>query len=334
MLAADPRRPADVGLFTSTALFGQPGLYPDGPPMAPAAGEPMGWDPAGDVVADVGGTAASRWFGDPSLRSRCGDPAVAAAVALLAATVAAPLVEAFAGGALPVTALALGEPDSPGRVVGPVAGGDPGHRVVNRRYRAEHPGLVVASLAHALLWSGPGAGHDEEATLHLVGAVAHLQLVDRQPALAHTGTELARRQNSVALSVLTSRHPGDDRVSVVAPDGPGTLPGGDPAMDTPDFWSIPFGPPSASPVPAPALLAPVVAAMAGGPVGSAGAYGPGLAAELSASGLAGALPTGSQLRVAVALGLVGVDDLAAAAGMDRVQAAQRFGVADAAARPS
>ena len=40
VLAAPPRPPRDPGLFTSNALFGEPGIYPDGPPMEPAAGDP------------------------------------------------------------------------------------------------------------------------------------------------------------------------------------------------------------------------------------------------------------------------------------------------------
>src|SRR6185369_17636224 len=80
----------------------------------------------------------------------------------------------------------------------------------------------------------------EEVVLHALVALVHLQLLARTPALAHTGTELARRQNSLAITLLNSRHPGAAEISVRAPDGPGTIPGGAPSMQTPDFWSIPF----------------------------------------------------------------------------------------------
>ncbi len=39
VLAAPPRVPRQAALFTSDVLFGEPGIYPDGPPMAPATGD-------------------------------------------------------------------------------------------------------------------------------------------------------------------------------------------------------------------------------------------------------------------------------------------------------
>ncbi len=134
---------------------------------------------------------------------------------------------------------------------------------MNERYRAEVPTLLAGSLAHDLLWSGPGAGQYEEVVLHALVALVHLQLLARTPALAHTGTELARRQNSLAITLVNSRHPGSADIAVRAPDGPGTIPGGAPAMQTPDFWSIPFV--SGTPVAAgaPALLGEVLARATG-----------------------------------------------------------------------
>jgi hypothetical protein len=95
---------------------------------------------------------------------------------------------------------------------------------------------------HDLLWSGPGAGHAEETVLHALGAYVHTQLLARAPALATARTELARRQNSVTITLLNSREAGVSTITLVAPRGPGTVPGGAPAMQTPDFWSVPFGP--------------------------------------------------------------------------------------------
>src|SRR5262249_7267616 len=142
-----------------------------------------------------------------------------------------------------VQSIGLGHTAGRGRVVGPAADDDgaaTSGRVVNDRYRAEHPALLAASLTHDLLWSGPGAGQYEECMLHALGAMVHVQLLAIAPRLASLGTELARRQNSLAITLLNSRHPGAADVSLIAPDGPGTIPGGAPAMQTPDFWSIPF----------------------------------------------------------------------------------------------
>ena len=40
-IADPPGVPADISRFTSNDLFGQPGIYPGGPPMQPAAGAPL-----------------------------------------------------------------------------------------------------------------------------------------------------------------------------------------------------------------------------------------------------------------------------------------------------
>src|SRR6185503_13464792 len=44
LLARDPCPPRNPNLFTSNTLFGEPGIYPGGTPMEPAAGSPMSDD--------------------------------------------------------------------------------------------------------------------------------------------------------------------------------------------------------------------------------------------------------------------------------------------------
>ncbi len=206
--------PADLARFSANVLFGQPGIYPDGPPMAPAAGH------------------------------RHSDASIELAMVELAGTVGEPVLDAWVAGTTPVDRIVYGEPASPGRIVGPPAVPDaadaPATRVVNRRYQAEDARLLLPSIVHDLLWSGPGAGHAEETVLHALGAYVHAQLLARDPGLASTGTELARRQNSITITLLNSRRPGSAVVTLDAPDGPGTIPGGDPKMQSPDFWSVPF----------------------------------------------------------------------------------------------
>ena len=209
LLQGPPRVPTDIARFTSDALFGEPGLYPEGPPMRPATGH------------------------------RHSDAAVEDVVVQLVGTVGEPVFEAWCAGRTTVHRLAYGTPTAPGRVVGPDAAGA---RVVNERYRAEDPRLLLPSIVHDLLWSGPGAGHAEEALLHALGAYVHAQLLARDRALADLGTELARRQNSLTITLLNSRVPGSGTITLLAPGGPGTIPGGAPQMQTPDFWSVPFAP--------------------------------------------------------------------------------------------
>jgi hypothetical protein len=145
-------------------------------------------------------------------------------------------------------------------VVGPPAdaASDDATQVVNERYHAEHFALVTPSLAHALLHNPTGAGQFEEAFLHALLAMVHLQLLAAFPELGEQRTELARRQHSLAITLFNSRRPHDDRIRLVAPDGPGTIPGGDPALQSPDFWSIPFTSGAPRPSPAPAALAGVL----------------------------------------------------------------------------
>jgi len=321
VLARPPRPPRDPGLFTSGVLFGQPGLYPDGPPMAPAAGpRPDEATLRAELASFAAAGGADAAVLDEQMRAladRCPEPLPRAALAVLATTVAAPLVAAFPARTTPRT-MSVGAPSSPGRVVGPaLGGGTPRERVVNERYVAEHPASVAPSLAHDLLWSPDLAVHAAETLLHALNAMVHLQLVARVPALAHRGTELCRRQNSLAITLCNSRQPGSERIELVAPDGPGTLPGGDPALDSPDFWSVPFAPPgdAAPPEVVRALAAEVFEPLVeeGGflqPLAFSEDWGRWFGARLSASWL----PPVDQLRAALALGLVLPADAADAAG--------------------
>ncbi len=228
-LARPPQVPADVARFTSEVLFGEPGIYPSGPPMRPAAGHEHS------------------------------DAAIEEVMLELVGTVGEPVFEAWCAGRTTVRRLTYGTPTAPGRIVGPDA---TGARVVNDRYRAEDVRLLLPSIVHDLLWSGPGAGHAEEALLHALGAYVHAQLLARDATLADLGTELARRQSSLTITLLNSRRPATATITLVAPDGPGTIPGGAPTMQTPDFWSVPFGPVAADGAPIAPEVRAVVAAIA------------------------------------------------------------------------
>jgi hypothetical protein len=253
ILAEPPCPPADVDRFTSNTLFGEPGIYPQGAAMSPARMPPMTADAVRAAALDVVATApgpATRTIDDPVLTDAAPDLAIRAALVCLTGTIAAPLLDAFPHSTT-VRHLGWGQPASPGRVVGPTPDDDPAVRVVNERYRAEHPATLAPSLAHDLLWAPDTAVQSCDAFLHALLAMVHIQLVARRPDLADLGTELTRRQNSLAITLLNSRHPGDHRISLVAPDGVGTIPGGAPDLQSPDFWSIPFAPDGDADAPAP-----------------------------------------------------------------------------------
>ncbi len=183
-LAAPPRPPRDVDLFSSNTLFGEPGIYPQGTPMTPATGPPVTTDRAVAALVAVGLDGAAARLADPELVARVPDAGPRAGLLALSLTVAAPVLDAFLAGTSAVDTVGIGVTASPGRIVGPAADGGPGERLVNERYRAEEPTLLAGSLAHDLLWSGSAAGQYEEATLHALVAVVHLQLVARAPGLA------------------------------------------------------------------------------------------------------------------------------------------------------
>ena len=73
LLAAAPRPPRDPGLFSSNPLFGEPGIYPDGPPMVPATG-PAVDDAGARPSSRVSVPATTSSNASPSRRSSCGVP--------------------------------------------------------------------------------------------------------------------------------------------------------------------------------------------------------------------------------------------------------------------
>ena len=342
VLSRPPRAPVDVDLFSSNTLFGQPGIYPAGSPMVPATAQ------AGDagsdgtraavrsqlqrVLSTLAGPASieallARY--DGALAVAVPDDGVRAAVTLLGATIAAPVLAAFPD-RTEVTTLRFGVSASAGRVVGPPADradrSDVGHgRVVNDRYRYEHPALMAPSLAHDLLWDPGMQGHAAETLLHAVAAMVHLQLIAADPTIARAGTELARRQNSLAITLLHSRSPGSHRIALCAPDGPGTIPGGAPGMQTPDFWSVPFAPvgdDESTPL-IDALLTSLTDGAGGDdrPAKLAEASGPWFSRHLEDRWL----PVRSQVRASVALGLLDLADIATEAGASVGEMAVAFG---------
>ena len=245
MLQSPPAAPVDVSAFSSNTLFGQPGIYPDGPPMSPASGDPVD-DRAAHALLDQlldpeHASLAHGRFDDGELRERVPDAVVRVALLLLAGGPASPILEAFLAGATPVLRLGVGPTAGEGRVLGQERGdGDAGRRVLNERYRAEHPAVVAPSVAHALCHHGELASNAEEATLHGVLGAVHTWLLAGTPALGALRSELARRQASLTITLLNARAPGAPTASIRCPDGPGTIPGGNPALQCPDLWSIPF----------------------------------------------------------------------------------------------
>ena len=216
-------------------------------------------------------------------------------------------------------------------MVGPAPDGPDGARAVNDRYAAEHPAVLAPSLAHDLLWSGDGHDQYEEATLHAVLAMVHLQVIAASPWIAHLGTELTRRQNSLAVTLANSRHPGSAAMAVRADDGPARSPGATPRCRPADFWSIPFAGGPVTDRPAPPALAEVLGRRRRRPraVPSPLRYDRALDGFLANDLGRGWLGVAEQLRRLIALGLVSVDDVADASGLGTDAAVRAYGLAAA-----
>jgi hypothetical protein len=246
--------PRDSSRFT-------PDLYPSGMPLEPAAGPPATDEQIeasfvtflrthlGSNQARIDATIAK--FRDPEVALVLPDAGVRAGLLSITGTLGDPFIDPFLAGELAVNRLTYGEPIEAGLVVGRAAGAPLSERVVNRRYQAEPFALLAGSLLHELLRHEPVVSDDEETMLYALAAAVHLQMISRTPALAGT-SELARRQNSIALALLCSRSAGSSTVRLIAPDGPGLVPQGPldrSASDVlasdaspPDFWSLSFVP--------------------------------------------------------------------------------------------
>ena len=336
LLAAPPRPPRDPSLFTSGLRFGVPGIYPQGSPMEPAAGPPIDEADAHRIITDLvplrdpGALDRSlALLDDPDVVGRIPDPAVRAALALLVPTIAAPLVVSFLDRTSPVETIAMVDMPDSSRTFGPIAGGGRGDRALNGRYAAEHPLAIAPSLVHHLGWLATGDRY-EEVLLHGLLAVVHLQWIAAIPGLALTNTELTRRQNSMALTLANSRRPGAIHPSMRADDGPGVIPGGDPALSTPDLWSVPLARESASGAAVPAAVVATFAAAVADPatIPAHLAYDDELA-DLATIELAGPHLTDHRLlRSTYALGMLDPDELVATTGLDLAAVLELLDLAD------
>src|SRR5262249_5466722 len=88
VLARAPVVPAQIDRFTANELFGGPGSYPDGTPMAPAPGGALDDSAARAALVDAGLCEAASRFDDPELAARVPDAGPRAGLAALVGTVA------------------------------------------------------------------------------------------------------------------------------------------------------------------------------------------------------------------------------------------------------
>ncbi|CAB4904396.1 unannotated protein [freshwater metagenome] len=245
VLRLAPSVPSNLSLFSSNTLFGQPGIYPEGPPMHPAVGptldEHQGAALLRELLEPETAEEMVEFFTNSELLDRVPDPSLRAALLLLGGGPAEAVLRAFLNNQTAVKRLGIGLPNGEGRVIGSeIDEADPSRRVLNLRYKSEHPAAIAPSLAHALCHHEGLASNAEEATLHGLLSAAHIWLLAHNASLATMTTELFRRQASLSITLLNARSAGSWLASIRCPNGPGTIPGGNPALQCPDLWSIPF----------------------------------------------------------------------------------------------
>ena len=304
VLALDATKPLEPALFSTDSDVG-PGIYAGTPPMVPAPGPSPDESVARLLLEQslgAGHLALERYDGD--LGEHFGAPLARAAIASLVGTPAESAIQI----ALRTEAIDIGTPDVATRIAGLSSDG---RHVINKRYCAEHPLLLAGALVHELLASQPTSSNSEEVLLHGVVAMIHLVQIDRDPSVAHLGTELSRRANSLAVSLVNSRNPGSPRFRLRAPLGAGTIPGGVPGMQTPDFWSIPFTHAN-SPEPIPENVRTVLEHFVRGPLTQALDYNQAGIDWFDDNRSTNWLPPTRLLRAVTTLGLLSVGDIARA----------------------
>ena len=253
VLKLDPRKPADINLFTSNFFNGKLGAYPGGSPMHPASGaerttsevrtklKPFlskltGNDtPVANHALDL--------FDKSSVKARIPDPNLRATFVSLLGTFAAPEVNPFLShGAF--TTIDFGAVADSSSTAESQPAGSQRKIVVNQRYRSEDFRLFLGILAHEILHEDSVDNNTEETLNNAVTGMVNLQILSRTPDAAYLKTELARRANTLALAFFNSRNAGSPNSQIVAPRGTAVYPGGQ--FHSPDFWTLTQGSETAS----------------------------------------------------------------------------------------
>jgi hypothetical protein len=328
----------NVNLFSSNVQLSgvtlKVGVYPSGSPMAPAAPpEPSEAQTRAQLQqylsaqlpgnADVSKALSS--FDAAAMRSLVPDPTLRAAVVGMTGTSFEPAINALLTGNV-FTSVAFGEP-SPTFVIAqsqpdPAAGTGKRRIVFNSRYQNESFQLLIGIMGHEIQHDDLRAPGSEEAFMAEESGIVYLEVLARNPSLAHLNTELTRRMNDFAMAVLNSKHPHSAQNVVVADDGLGLYPGSS-SDHNPDVWNENVGAAS-SPVSSPA--SPII-------LRSLLAPGTAIPTSFDRDGAAAfehladpKLPPVTRVQLSVLLGLVSVDTVAKQSSLSNDAAIQTFGL--------
>jgi hypothetical protein len=333
LLALPPRKPCDVNLFTSKYVTANNGFYPEGSSMQPAAGPvPSEAEVRAQLDAYLQGSPehanALRVFDDPAAKAKISSPTILAAFAALYGTAGESTVDLLLGAGYSVRFGGIPQQEA----VAMVAGAPNRIVLFNRRYESEHFALQIGVIAHEILHHDAANNATEEAILNATTALIHMQVLNRHPELAHTGTELSRQLNDLVLLFVNSRAPGASRSAIVAAAGKGIAPGS--ARSQPDFLTfflkrkgLLYSDASVTPPAPPAFASVLREVLAPGVAIPAPLLFDKPTASLFSRTNDRWLSPVERLRVSVLLGLVSMDEITAYTKLSRAKATATFKLA-------
>ncbi len=208
ILQRPPFPPTDVSLF-------DPGLYPGGPAMVPAAQNPSGEMAMRDKLKALlvkrfgsGSKQVSQGlakYDAAATKEIVSSPRLRAALVALKGTIGEPAINGVLTkfgqvrfGDTINNAIAQSEPP-------PLGSGDKKFITFNKRYQYEDIRLIASTLVHEALHQDLTNSNKEELVNNSIDTLAHAQFVLESPSLATSGTELARSNNSEILARLNTR---------------------------------------------------------------------------------------------------------------------------------
>lgn len=325
VLKVEPRKPADIDLFTSEFSNGAQGAYPNGSEMKPASGRDLTETEVRRQLAKYlrgqfkkarAVNSALKLFDSQRAETMVPDPTLRAAVVGMRSTLLQPTINNFLGtdkfepmryGPLPgVDAIAN------------VRGASTQRRMlsVNDRYEREDFRYLVGVMGHEFLHDDAELRRAEEVVLNGLSGMTYLQVLRTDPQLAHTGTELSRQMNTLALLFLNSRERRSPNSELYAPTGTGVFPGG--PHQFPDVWTAYGG--DAATSPAPRALAQVARG-----VGLRGASNFSLATAKKFSGVDDKwLSDVGRVQISVLLQMVSVQEIAKISGLGRSEVKRKL----------
>ena len=245
VLRLDPRKPADINLFTSKYANGADGFYPQGSAMHPASGpDPTEAQARAKLKSYLveqfpNDTAkvhsALALFDGQQAKDMIPDPTLRAAFVGMRGTLLQPSISHLLNSGRFASPVRFGSIPQQG-LIAITAGSGPRSIIFNNRYEREDFRYLVGIIGHEALHddvSGPGS---EEAVLNSLSAMTYLQVLSRHPEMAYTGTELSRQMNDLALVFLNTHERGSPNSEVYAPTGKGVAPAS--PRNPHDIWTI------------------------------------------------------------------------------------------------